>query len=92
MWLRIILTEKQLSEDETERLIMAFQKVYDRHKSQVANMALFAVAGDNCIFYLNANASKCCSEIKELYSAEPALPIKGLRRLAGDIGPQIFTS
>ena len=56
-WYKIILTEKQLSENENGKLIAAFLKVYDRHKSQVANMALFGVTGDNCTFYLNASAS-----------------------------------
>lgn len=91
-WHKITLNDKQLSVNENERLVAAFQKVYDRYKSRVPNMALFRFEEDNGIFFLNASASTCCGEIKEHYSAEEARPIKHLRRLAGEVGPQIFNS
>lgn len=92
LWQKITLTDKQLSTNEHERLVAAFQKVYNRYKSRVPNMALFRLEEDNGIFFLNASASACCNEIKERYSAEETRPIKHLRRLAGDVGPQIFSS
>lgn len=91
-WHKITLTDKQLSINENERLVAAFQKMYHRHKSRVPNMALFGLHEDNGIFFLNASASSCCNGIKEQYSAEEARPIKHMRRLAGEVGPQIFNS
>ena len=91
-WYKITLTEKQLSVYENEKLLASFQKIYNRFKSQVANMALFRVEGDNCIYYLNTIASTYCDEIKNNYSAKIAKPIGQLRRIAGDVGPQIFES
>ena len=91
-WYKITLTEKQLSVYENEKLVAAFQKIYTRFKSQVANIALFRVEGDNCIYYLNAIASVHCDEIMSNYSAKIAKPKGQLRRIAGDVGPQIFES
>ena len=91
-WFKITLTEKQLSTYENEKLVATFQKVYHRFKSEVANMALFGVEGDNCTFYLNASASSCCEEIKKFYPGKEAKPAKQMRRLAGEVGPQIFES
>jgi hypothetical protein len=89
-WYKITLTEKQLAGYENEKLIVLFKKIYNRCKSKVANMALFAVEGDNCTFYLNPSASSCCDEIKQQYSGKIAGPVKHMRRLAGEVGPQIF--
>jgi hypothetical protein len=91
-WYKITLTEKQLSVYENEKLVALFKKIYNRYKSQVANMALFAVEGDNCLFYLNPSANSCCDEIKKQYSGKVDSPAKHMRRLAGEVGPQIFES
>ena len=91
-WYKITLTEKQLSVYENEKLVDAFQKINKRLKSKVANMALFRVEGDNCIYFLNATASVYCDEIMSIYSAKISRPIGQLRRIAGDVGPQIFES
>ena len=91
-WYKINLTDKQLSKYEDEKLVAAFQKVYDRCKSQVVNMALFGAKDNNCTYYLNASASSCCGEIIEQYAAEITTPIKHVHRIAGEVGPQIFES
>lgn len=89
-WYKITLTEKQLAKKENEILIAAFLVVYNRHKSAVANMALFSVKGDNCVFYLNASAAVHCAEIRQQYSAKLTQPTQHICRVAGEIGPQIF--
>ena len=91
-WHKITLTEKQLAIYENEKLIAAFEKIYNRLKSKVVNIALFRVEGDNCIYYLNSTASIHCNEIMSNYSAKLAKPTGQLRRIAGDVGPQIFES
>ena len=91
-WYKITLTEKQLAVCENEKLVAAFEKIYKHLKSQIANVALFRVEGDNCIFYLNNIASIHCKEIMSIYSAKIANPRGQLRRIAGDVGPQIFES
>ena len=91
-WYKITLTEKQLSKRENESLVAAFLEVYHRCKSEVANMALFIVKGDNCIYFLNASAGASCDEIRKRYSAKVAQPAKNICRVAGEIGPQIYDS
>lgn len=91
-WYKITLTEKQLSTNENKVLIEAFQEIYNRFKSEAANMALFGVEGDNCTYYLNAIAGTNCKEIRKAYAAKETKPGKQLHRVAGEIGPQIFNS
>jgi hypothetical protein len=86
-WCKITLTDTQRSVHEDERLIAAFQKVYDRYRSRVPNLALFRLEQDCGVFFLNASASRSCGDIKERYLAEEARPIRHLRRLAGEGGP-----
>lgn len=89
-WYKITLTEKQLSVYENEKLVASFKKLYRRFKSRAANMALFTVDDNNCIFYLNPSANTCCEEIKKQYAGKEDKPVKNMRRIAGEVGPQIF--